>query len=239
MCASDGNAGGDPERSPYLQTLGADLCNNIDICWTGPEIISPEITAESLRRLSKVLRRKPDSRLLLKYRYFADPVLQRATRTQFAARGVEPERVVFAGQSSGPEYFQAFRTVDLMLDSWPAPGSTTTLEALSNGVPVLAMVGEQPNVGGFYARTILESVGLADLATTSPEAFVAAALELTGDLERLDSLRAKVRPGFEASPICDEAGFTRGLESAYAQMFEAWRDPAAAKRPAGIAGGLK
>ena len=52
-------AGGDPEQSPYLQTLGADLCDNIDICWTGPEIISPEITAESLRQLAKVLRRKP------------------------------------------------------------------------------------------------------------------------------------------------------------------------------------
>jgi hypothetical protein len=52
-------AGGDPEQSPYLQTLGADLSDNIDICWTGPEIISPEITAESLRRLSAVLKRKP------------------------------------------------------------------------------------------------------------------------------------------------------------------------------------
>jgi protein O-GlcNAcase/histone acetyltransferase len=52
-------AGGDPARSPYLQTLGAELCDNIDICWTGPEIISPEITADSLRQLSAVLRRKP------------------------------------------------------------------------------------------------------------------------------------------------------------------------------------
>ncbi len=52
-------AGGDPEHSPYLQTLGEELCDNIDICWTGPEIISPEITAESLRQLSNVLRRKP------------------------------------------------------------------------------------------------------------------------------------------------------------------------------------
>jgi protein O-GlcNAcase/histone acetyltransferase len=52
-------AGGDPERSPYLQTLGAELSNNIDICWTGPEIISPEITAQSLRQVSAVLKRKP------------------------------------------------------------------------------------------------------------------------------------------------------------------------------------
>jgi hypothetical protein len=52
-------AGGDPVQSPYLQTLGAGLCDKIDICWTGPEIISPEITAASLRSLAKVLRRKP------------------------------------------------------------------------------------------------------------------------------------------------------------------------------------
>jgi predicted O-linked N-acetylglucosamine transferase (SPINDLY family) len=172
---------------------------------------------------AELLRNKPDAQLLLKYRYFADPVLQRATQTQFAARGVAPERVVFASHSSGEDYFKAFQAVDLMLDSWPAPGSTTTLEALSNGVPVLAMVGQNPNVGGFYARTILEAVGLADLATDTPEVFVARALELVEDVGRLDRLRARVRPGFDASAICDEAGFCRGLERAYAQMFEHWR----------------
>jgi protein O-GlcNAcase/histone acetyltransferase len=52
-------AGGDPEQSDYLRTLGAELSGNIDICWTGPEIISAEITADSLKRLSGVLRRKP------------------------------------------------------------------------------------------------------------------------------------------------------------------------------------
>ena len=52
-------AGGDVTASPYLQILGQELCDNIDICWTGPEIISAEITADSLRTLSTVLRRKP------------------------------------------------------------------------------------------------------------------------------------------------------------------------------------
>lgn len=170
-----------------------------------------------------VLRNKPGSRLLLKYRYFADPVLQRTFQTRLAARGVAPERLVFAGHSTGEDYFKAFQEVDLMLDSWPAPGSTTTLEALSNGVPVLAMVDETPNVGGIYARSILEAVGLGDLATTSAEAFVERALDLTEDIDQLDALRARVRPGFDASAICDEAGFTRGLERAYQEMFERWQ----------------
>jgi len=169
-----------------------------------------------------VLRGAPDSRLLLKYRYFADPVLQRVFQAQFAAHGVAPDRLVFLGHSAGEDYFKAFQVVDLMLDSWPNPGSTTTLEALSNGVPVLAMAGEEPSIAGLYTRTILQAAGLSDLCTTSPEGFVARALELVEDVAELDRLRARVRPAFEAGPICDEAGFTRGLERAYAEMFERW-----------------
>jgi len=205
-----------PARATDLVTFGS---------FNHPAKLSPE----ALSTWGDLLRNKPDSRLFLKYRYFVDPVLQRATQSRFAARGVAPERLVFAGHSTGEDYFKAFQDVDLMLDSWPAPGSTTTLEALSNGVPVLAMVGEAPNTGGFYARTILQAVGLGDLATTSPEAFVGRALELTADLDALDRLRARVRPSFDGSAICDEAGFTPGLEDAYRQMFERWRSQVPAR----------
>src|SRR3546814_2246340 len=59
---------------------------------------------------------------------------------------VAPERLVFAGRSDGEAYFQAFREVDLMLDAWPAPGSTTTLDALSNGVPEIGRASGRERV---------------------------------------------------------------------------------------------
>lgn len=189
-----------------------------------------KLSPAAIAAWATVLRNRPGSRLLLKYRYFADPVLQRVTQTYFAAHGVAPQRIVFEGHSAGADYFESFRKVDLMLDTWPAPGSTTTLEALSNGLPLLAMVGPTPNVGGVYARTILNAVGLGELVTDTPEAFVARALALTEDLDELDRLRATVRPNFDRSPICDEAGFARGLEQAYARMFERWRGAQGAPR---------
>jgi predicted O-linked N-acetylglucosamine transferase (SPINDLY family) len=179
-----------------------------------------------------VLRAAPSSRLLLKYGYFADPVLQRVTQARFAARGVAPDRLAFAGHSAGAAYFEAFGEVDLMLDAWPAPGSTTTLDALSNGVPVLTMAGSPPSVGGAYARSILEAAGLPELVTASPEAFVERALELTSDAQRLDALRARVRPGFDNGPLCDDAGFTLRIETAFGEMFECWRQGRQAARGA-------
>jgi hypothetical protein len=52
-------AGGRVQQSDYLQELGERLDGSIDILWTGPEIISAEITVAGIRELRKVLRRKP------------------------------------------------------------------------------------------------------------------------------------------------------------------------------------
>jgi protein O-GlcNAcase/histone acetyltransferase len=43
----------------YLATLGGELAAEIEIFWTGPEIISREISVAHVRELQSVLRRKP------------------------------------------------------------------------------------------------------------------------------------------------------------------------------------
>jgi protein O-GlcNAcase/histone acetyltransferase len=43
----------------YLPTIGRELLPEIDVFWTGPEIISREITVAHVQELGKVLRRKP------------------------------------------------------------------------------------------------------------------------------------------------------------------------------------
>ena len=43
----------------YLDILGRSLDAGIDVCWTGPEIVSPEISVEHVRGLQQTLRRKP------------------------------------------------------------------------------------------------------------------------------------------------------------------------------------
>jgi hypothetical protein len=47
---------GEPD---YLATVGRELAPEIDVFWTGPEIISREITVDHVRELQTLLRRKP------------------------------------------------------------------------------------------------------------------------------------------------------------------------------------
>ncbi len=48
-----------PADSTYLRALGEHLHPGVDIFWTGPEIISPAISADHLREVATVLRRPP------------------------------------------------------------------------------------------------------------------------------------------------------------------------------------
>jgi protein O-GlcNAcase/histone acetyltransferase len=46
-------------KEEYLATLGHELSPDIDVFWTGPEIISREITVSHIRELQSLLHRKP------------------------------------------------------------------------------------------------------------------------------------------------------------------------------------
>ena len=171
---------------------------------------------------SRILDGRPGSRLVLKYGYLVDPVLQRTLQARFAAHGVAAERIEFRGASEGADYLASFQEIDLALDPSPCPGGTTTCDALANGVPVLTLKGED-----FYSRIGLNTViacGLPELIAESWDDYVQRALDFTADPGALDALRARVRPGFEASPFRDEAGFTRRLEADFRRMFELWLD---------------
>jgi len=43
----------------YLETVGTELAPEIDVFWTGPEIISREISVEQAQNIQRILRRKP------------------------------------------------------------------------------------------------------------------------------------------------------------------------------------
>jgi predicted O-linked N-acetylglucosamine transferase (SPINDLY family) len=170
---------------------------------------------------SRVLKGVPGSRLVLKYSYFIDPVLQSVTRARFLAEGVAPARIEFRGRSEGADYLASFGEIDLAFDPSPCPGGTTTCDALGAGVPVLTLAGPD-----FYSRIgilCLEACGLPELVAQSWDDYVAKAVALAGDLAALEALRAKVRPGLETGPLCDEARFTRGFEATLRDLFERWR----------------
>ncbi|XP_038677395.1 protein O-GlcNAcase isoform X1 [Scyliorhinus canicula] len=46
-------------HSPYLRTVGDKLLPGIDVLWTGPKVVSKDISVESIEEVTKILKRAP------------------------------------------------------------------------------------------------------------------------------------------------------------------------------------
>ncbi|XP_051945866.1 protein O-GlcNAcase-like [Xyrauchen texanus] len=46
-------------QSPYLHTIGEKLLPDVEVLWTGPKVVSKDITVESIEEVTKILRRAP------------------------------------------------------------------------------------------------------------------------------------------------------------------------------------
>jgi predicted O-linked N-acetylglucosamine transferase (SPINDLY family) len=167
---------------------------------------------------ARVLSALPGARLRLQSQQLAD---ERARR-QFALRlqhaGIAVERVSMHGPLSRERYLAAHGEVDLILDTFPFPGGTTTCEALWMGVPTLTLAGDR--LIGRQGASLLSAAGLNEWVAETPGEFVNKALDFCRDLPRLAALRAGLRAQLPASPLFDAPRFARNFENALWAMWQ-------------------
>ena len=180
-----------------------------------------KVTAEVVRVWAGILKCVPNARLLLKSRQMGDEETRARYHNSFAAQGIAPERVeLLARIPAADGHLRAYDRIDIALDPFPYTGTTTTCEALWMGVPVLTLAG-RTHVARVGA-SLLTNIGLTELIAGDEAEYVAKAVALAGDLERLVELRAGMRSRLEASPLTDYAGFTRAMERAFRAMWRQW-----------------
>jgi FkbM family methyltransferase len=170
---------------------------------------------------AKLLLAVPKSRMLLKSLAFCSASAKSRLIAMFARHGIEAERIElldFVDAVSG--HLDLYREIDIALDTFPYNGTTTTCEALWMGVPVIVLAGEThvSRVG----LSLLVQVGLTELIAKDADGYLALALELANDTERLRQLRSSLRDRLRLSPLADALGFTRELENAYRGMWHRW-----------------
>ena len=190
-----------------------------------------KITDQTVQLWAEVLRRVPESRLLLKDRPLSDPGTAAGIRARFAAAGIAPDRLDLVGFiKDAAGHLAAYNRIDIALDPHPYNGTITTCDTLWMGAPLVTLAG-----GRHAARvgaSLMASIGLPELVAATPDRYAAIAAELAGDLGRLMRLRMGMRERVRASALCDEARFMRNLESAYRLMWRRWCDGEAGRSPA-------
>lgn len=179
--------------------------------------ISPEVVAAWARILMSV----DGSVLVLKNRALADPGARARYFDLFAAHGVTPERVqLHPWTASIEDHLAVYNSIDIALDTFPYNGTTTTLEALWMGVPVVSLLGDRH--AARVGASILERLERSDWVATTVEGYVATAVALARRGDELRRQRDTLRAHMAQSSLCDAGCFARAIEAAYQDMWRTW-----------------
>jgi protein O-GlcNAc transferase len=178
-----------------------------------------KINGKVLALWAKVLVATPQSELLLKWRSFADPLLQARIRADFATMGIDPTRIKFDGATPHEEMMAQYGQIDIALDTFPFSGGLTSCEALWMGVPVITMPGSRPV--SRQTHSILRTIGHDEWSVSSIEAYVETASALAADDAKRRMLRKSLRRDIADSPLCNAKSFSERLEEIYVQIERA------------------
>jgi len=177
-----------------------------------------KITPEVFDRWMHILRKTTDSVLWL---IEDNSSVAANLREEAKARGVDPDRLIFAKRIYPTEHLARHRLADLFLDTLPYNAHTTASDALWAGLPVLTQLGS--TFPGRVAASLLNAVGLPELIVSTRQAYEDLAIELAANPEKLAVIKRKLSKNRLTMPLFDTGLYARRLDAAYATMYGRYR----------------
>ena len=193
-----------------------------------PFIRNQYITFGNLSNLTKIndtvmqawaaiLKNVPKSKLLIKTRQLDNLEIQNKIKKKFHEMGIENSRIILEKSESREEYFKKYTSIDIILDTFPYPGGTTSIDSLWMGVPVLTMKGDS-----FLSRlgeSIAINSGNQELIAENIQDYINKAIKIASDIERLNDQRKQLIEKMIFSPLFDTKRFAKSFDTALQEMW--------------------
>ena len=176
-----------------------------------------KVTDTVLTAWARILRSLPQARLRLQNNQMNYPNEREQLQRRLERAGIALERVTMVGAMPRMDYLAAHAQVDIILDTFPYTGGTTTCEALWMGVPTLTLAGE--TLLARQGASLLTCAGLEDWVAEDEDDYVRRAVARAADLDGLAQLRSGLRQKVLACPLFDGTRFARHLEDALEGMW--------------------
>ena len=177
-------------------------------CWGNAAKISPSV----IRAWAHILRMAPKARLQIVSHTFGDRVTADAFVAQMVSVGIPLDRMDFRVSFGLDELWARYGEVDLILDTFPFNGGTTSCWATYAGVPVLTLSGQ--SLTSCMGKSIMTNLGYPEFVVTNLDAYIEKAVALIADPEPITRFRREARARFIQSSLGNGELFTTALEAA-------------------------
>ncbi|HEY9601664.1 MAG TPA: O-linked N-acetylglucosamine transferase, SPINDLY family protein [Allocoleopsis sp.] len=173
---------------------------------------------DTARLQMQILKEVPNSYFLIKGG--GDEQSIKSLFTQIAQEvGVDSDRLRFLPTVPSEAVHRAnLGIADVVLDTYPYNGATTTLEVLWMGIPLVTRVGEQFAARNSY--TMMVNAGITEGIAWTDEEYVEWGIRLGKDEALRQQVAWKLRQSRQTAPLWNAKQFTREMENAYEQMWQ-------------------
>ncbi|UFK37940.1 methyltransferase regulatory domain-containing protein [Pectobacterium parvum] len=148
-----------------------------------------KINDQVLTAWSKILMALPTSKMIigaLSGQQVIDNI-----RNKMVSMGVLAEQLIFRERTNITGYLAMHNEIDLLLDTFPYTGGTTTNYALWMGVPTLTIAGD--TLATRQGVATLNAAGLSEFIATSEEDYIQRSINWSLRLDELALVRANLR----------------------------------------------
>ena len=198
-----------PEATPLMQTdrpvLGA-------FCQVS------KISDTTLAFWAEALRRVPEAVLVLKDRCLAEAEVRQRLEDRLKTHGVQPGRLTFiAPLPLWSDHVYHYNYLDVALDTTPWSSATTGFEALSMGVPLVAIRGNR--MASRMSSSLAKGLGHGEWIGTSLEAYADIVENLCADLSALRKEKAARQQETFASPLFDGPDLANSVMDLFRDLY--------------------
>jgi predicted O-linked N-acetylglucosamine transferase (SPINDLY family) len=171
-----------------------------------------------LRLQMQIIKEVSNSYLLVKLR--GDRGAMTDTYETLAREvGIDLDRLRFLNSDVNELSHRAnLHLADVVLDTFPYNGATTTLETIWAGIPIVTKVGEAFVARNSYA--FLTHAGIAEGVAHTDEEYLAWGIKLGCDAQLRQQVSGKMLQSRKTSALWDTKQFTREMENTYRKMWE-------------------
>ena len=177
----------------------------------------PKITPAVLNLWGRIFAAVPQARLFLQSHQTGRKIYVDEIVARLAAVGISSDRVTVRGPAPRTAYLDAYAEVDVVLDTFPYTGGTTTCEAMWMGVPTVTLAGT--SMIGRQGVALLTAANLPEWVAQTEEEYVAKAVRAATDVDSLSKLRSRMREQVKESALFDVAAFAGHLGHALESMW--------------------
>jgi predicted O-linked N-acetylglucosamine transferase (SPINDLY family) len=147
----------------------------------------------ALETWKKILKECPNVNILIKLETFDN----NEERMEFYSQKLDtnPERIIIVNKLQNDEYNKLFTKIDILLDTFPYSGTTTTCNALFNSIPLVSLYNENYHAHN-VSCSLLRNCGLGELVAKTEEEYIDIVKNLVNNPSKIDEYKNTINGKF-------------------------------------------